>query len=266
MFQTQTTITGLNAQGITGKDPLFGKCDGRFALTILDAQFLQSLLPPDLELAPQPYAPEGSHPLLLMFNDTWLQSNDELERITKEYHIGLNLHYNEFIVMLPYVQFKDKNYNEDAPYCFLPVLYLDSLLAVLGGRVFWEFNKELARFITVGTEFNVLHELTGNPLFYSTFNVTGRPVPGSSVSNFNAITPILQLPVLEYGIYGYVSSVYTVGFENQLITASSLSLINQSCQYLPLKTLTIPGIDQNPMGCFYMSYNWSLSFIKFIKL
>jgi hypothetical protein len=253
--------------GLPGNDPLFGTCNGHLAFTTVDATFLQGLLPPDIELAPQTYAPEGLHPLLLMFNDTWLQSNPNLERIAKEYNLELKLHYNEFIVMLPYVQFKDAQYNDDGPWCFLPVLYLDSLLAVLGGRIFWEFNKELARFDTLGGIFNVNSEITNSPLFSTAFGLmAGQPVVGSTQPNYVDIMPILKLPVLEYGGYGYVTSVYSINYETAVITPQGTNVTNHSSKYLPPGILQIPAITQNPMGCFNMNYDWSLSYFKFIKL
>ncbi len=265
MFSQQAARATTQLSGIPGKYPLYGNCDGRFAFTTVDASFAQSLLPPDLELAPQTYAPDGYHPLLLMFNDTWLHSNTDIDRIIKEYHLQLNLHYNEFIVMLPYVRFKDNNFNQDAPYCFLPVLYLDSILAVLGGRIFWEFNKVMAKFDVQNSSFNIIHELSGETLFNSGFTDVGIPVVDKSIANFNAIAPILQLPVIEYGVFGYVSSVYTVEYENLTITPVALSLTNVSCPFLPPGILDSPGIQSSEMGCFQMNYNWTLTYTRFIK-
>ena len=92
----------------------------------------------------------------------------------------------------------------------------------------------------------------------------GDPVPGSSVPNFVSITPILDLPVIEYGRIGYASSIYKVEYQNQVIMPSSINFSNQSSEYLPPGSLTVPSIRENVMGCFDMTYNWKLSFIKFI--
>src|SRR5665213_516743 len=105
------------------KYPLEGHCEGRFAFCSVASSFLQSLLPDDLVLAPQPYTPAGEHPLLLMFNNTLLKTNPNLERISMEQNVAFTLKYYEFIVMLPYVQFKDPQYNSKGPYCYLPILY-----------------------------------------------------------------------------------------------------------------------------------------------
>lgn len=245
---------------------LFGTVKGRFAFIEIDSVFAQSLLASDLELAPQTFTPSGKHPLLLLFNRTHLEPNFKLERIAKEYNLGIELDYNEFIVMLPYVQFKNSNYNSGAPYCFLPVLYLDSLLAVLGGRMFWEFNKELARFDIAGYNFNVSSEILDSPIFTTEFLLEGQPVLESDLQNFNAIIPILKLPVIEHGPYGYVSSIYTVEYENQFISPTSINLNNISCKYMPKGAINSPSILQSALGCFALDYNWTLTYIKIIKI
>jgi hypothetical protein len=250
--------------------PLEGECDGRFALTLVNAGFLQRLLPPDLELASNPFSQQGRHPLMLMFDKVTLRMNDNLERIAAEYQLkatehqlNLELNYNEFIAMLPYVRFKeDTSLADGIDYCFLPVLYLDSLLAVIGGRIFWEFNKRLSRFAIDPTTYQVKSWL-GTVLLSSTGTMDGDPIPGSSVPNFVAITPILDLPVIEYGKVGYVSSIYKVEYQNQVIRPSSIHFSNRSSEYLPAGSLDVPSIRQNVMGCFDMTYNWKLSFIKF---
>ncbi len=252
-----------------GKDqpePLYGTCDGRFALTPLDATFAQSLLPPDLELAPQSFTEDGKHPVLLMINDTRLNTNPFLEGVSNRHFLNLKLHYNEFIVMLPYVQFKQAQYNEDGPFCFLPILYLDSLLAVMGGRIFWEFNKELAHFKVSDTDYKIAHEISRATYLTATFSQAPSMILGADLENFRDITPILSLPVLEYGYLGYISSIYKVGYEDAYIGPFSLELNNQSCPYLPHQAIKIPSITDNPMGAFKLNYKWSLTYAKIIKL
>jgi len=262
MIDQQIAQAHLSSQ--RDRFPLSGVCDGRFALTLVDAVFLQRLLPPELELAPNEYSQPGRHPLMLMFDKVTLRANTNLERIAALYHLRLELNYNEFIVMLPYVQFKDSRYGDEIPYCFLPVLYLDDPLAVIGGRVFWEFNKLLTSFAIGASTYEVKDILTSDILLSSTGTMDGDPVPGNDVPNFVAITPILDLPVVEYGRLGYVSSIYKVEYQNQIIRPSSIRFSNQSSIYLPPGSLAIPSIRENVLGCFDMIYNWKLSFIKFI--
>jgi hypothetical protein len=243
--------------------PLTGECIGRFALTLVDATFLQGLLPPDLELAPNKFAKPGLHPLMFMFDDVTLRMNTNLARIKKEYPIAFKLRYNEFIAMLPYVRFKKGRLEDNVSYCFLPVLYLDDWIAVIGGRVFYEFNKFYSTFDINANRYEVIDYPFGNPLLVSSHTLHGPPVPGSSVPNFVEITPILELPTIEYGRLGYVSSIYVVEYKGQNITPSSLDFTNHSSVYLPNGSLSIPSITQSVMGCFDMTYKWKLSFIKF---
>lgn len=121
---------------------LAGNCKGRFVLTSLSSDFLQSLLPHQLELAPQNYTTDGQHPVMLMHNYTYLHSTPHLVEITTKQDLELKLQYNEFILMLPFVQFKDTSLNTETAYCFLPILYLDSIMAVLGGRIFGSSIKK----------------------------------------------------------------------------------------------------------------------------
>lgn len=245
--------------------PLTGSAIGQFVFTSAPAPFLQSLLPPDLELAPQTYTPAGYHPLLLMYNDTVLNANPFLQKIAAMEDLGFTLKYHEFIVMLPYVQFTDPAYNGKAPYCYLPVLYLDSVLAVLGGRVFWEFNKELATFDTHPPDYIITQQGTSTPLVSGESMLTGFERLDSSIPNFNSIVPILQLPVIEHGPIGYVSSIYQVDFENIDISPGGIVVNNLSSPFLPFGLINSPAITENVLGAFHMNYNWALSYIEFIK-
>ncbi len=247
------------------KYPLEGHCHGRFAFFSAASDFLQTLLPDDLVLAPQEYTPAGQHPLLLMFNDTWLKSNPNLQRIAAASDAVLSLHYYEFIVMLPYVQFKEPQYNGKAPYCYLPVLYLNSLLAVMGGRIFWEFNKQMAGFSVQELAFFVMQEAGNNPILSGATPIMGILQPDKSIPNFQTITPILQLPVIEHGPLGYVSSIYKIFFENIDIAPAAIHVSNSSCQFMPNGLISSPAITENPLGSFRMDYNWKLSYIEFIK-
>lgn len=260
------TQKGVLSKSFQTKDPLYGTCKGRFAFLTLSADFVLSLLPRHLELAPQNYTSKEKHPVLLMFNDTVLEFNDDLARKAKELDIPIKLDYNEFIVMVPYVQFDQAKYNEEAPYCFLPVLYLDSLLAVLGGRVFWEFNKILTHFDPNPHHYEIQTEVFRHPLLSCEFTDSLSSFPGEGFKNFDAITPILELPVLEYGIWGYMTSRYRVGYQGEMITPFTLKMENQGSKYLPEGIFNAPSIIKNELGCFNLDYKWSLSHAKLIKL
>lgn len=253
----------VQTPGTLNDYPLAGSCEGRFVLTSLSSEFLQSLLPSQLILAPQNYSPEGSHPVMLMYNYTHLQSTEALSKIADMLGLELRLNYNEFILMLPFVQFKNNEEEKDNVYCYLPVLYLDSLLAVLGGRIFWEFNKEMARFKVSDTDVLISSEIFNEPYFNSSFLTSGSPVPARSLPNFEALVPILNLPVVEFGPEGYVTSIYKMDYENASIIPSSASVLNHSSKYFPDDaSIFSQSIKENVLGAFNMNYNWELSWTK----
>jgi hypothetical protein len=250
------------------KFPLKGHCWGRFALGPFPAGELQILLPSDLELAPQSYTPKGQHPLLFMFNNTWLYPNPYLIDLVEEHpNKRFDLNYFEFIAMLPCVQFKDnKEANAEGPYCFLPVLYLNNELAVWGGRVFWEFNKILTAITVMANGNYTCTDIdTGFAILSGETALTGPTQPGSSYGNFIKILPILQLPVIEHGLYGYVSSIYEIDLHGVNITPAQIGVFNHQSNFFPRGSFNIPSIATNLLGAFHMNYEWELSYIKFIK-
>ena len=200
-----------------------------------------------------------------MFNNTWLKTNKNIENFVEKEGFGLNLNYYEFIVMIPYVRFKDAQYNDDGPYCYLPVLYLNSLAAVVGGRVFWEFNKELAHFSVQPGDFTVLKFSTRTKLLSGKTEATASRQPADSIPNFEKIKPILQLPVIEHGPLGYVSSIYHISLEKVDIAPTELDINNLGTNFLPTGILASPPITQSPLGAFLIDYDWKLSYIKFLK-
>lgn len=253
----ETRLSNLTAY------PLSGSCQGRFALHLVPSDFLSSLLPPGLILAQQPYAPEGFHPLMLMFNLTHLHSNIKLPELAQKAGLGLNLTYNEFIVMLPFVRLNRHINDPQTNFCYLPVLYLDSLLAVMGGRVFWEFNKIPAHFyLDDNRSITIKSEVLDETYFTAAFSPPEKSSPARDNPNFIALEPILNLPVIEFGLEGYVTSVYRIAYEQAVIQPCTTSVDNIRCEYFPKGKMDIPSLYENVMGAFYMNYDWDLTWAK----
>lgn len=92
----------LIPQPIPDTVALFGTSKSTFAFTQVESTNLESLLQNGHELSPQTYTPEGTHPLLLMFNRVKLQSYMKIERITHE----LNQVMKFFKLLVIYLEFK----------------------------------------------------------------------------------------------------------------------------------------------------------------
>jgi hypothetical protein len=253
--------------------PLIGSCKARFAFAGIDARFLQTLLPDRLTLAEQNYTEPGKHPVLFMFEQTHLESDfsrhpsrsilDTLEQDVK--HL-LKLDYNEFIVMLPFVKFKEGVTVEKNLFCYLPVLLLDSVLAVLGGRVFWDFNKRLASFDITQREYAVNTIIFSDPILKGNFLIEGEPIKAVENENFKRLMPILELPVVEEGSGLYSTCIYKINYQDAYITPVSSQIENFNCQYLPRNLrISVPNILQQVMGSFDINYDWSLSYLEIIN-
>lgn len=246
-------------------NPLEGTALCDFALFTLPKDFLTSLLPEELELAPQPFdVPAGQHPVFIMGNDTDLHFNLFLEKVAQEQNIIPDLKYDEFLCSIPYVQFKNKPLlGSKGPYIFMPVLYLNNHIAVWGGRVFYEFNKE---FMSIQkTDDTLIIENEGTLVLQENFGKTGAPAPAQSFPNFNTLSAIFELPTIEFGPYGYVKSKYTMDYKNSEVQPGQIEINNSTSPYLPLGSFTVPDITTSVFGAFRFPYQWSLSYISFVE-
>lgn len=239
----------------TGKTLMTGNCNDCMALISLDATFVSSLLPEGLVLGTQSMTPEGQWPVLLQFAN-------------QEYYLTpmpvIHQTYKEASILIPFVEYPAGADRKEGPYAFVSILYLDNFLTVLGGRLFYEFNKHLARIKTTTDSFDVRELLLGTRILDATWSNRGTAAPCETFANFNALIPILSLPCIEYGIYGFVTSNYVLSYEGQMLQPLNMKVTSTHCDYLPKGDYSIPSIADNLFGAFQMSFPWTLSFAHFI--
>jgi hypothetical protein len=80
--------------------------------------------------------PAGTHPVIASFND--------LSRAQMSVPSLMPvLNYNEYTLGIPYTYIArgGLNRNSPGPYYYMPKLFLNSTLAVIGGVAFWGFRK-----------------------------------------------------------------------------------------------------------------------------
>lgn len=121
---------------------LEGECMMRIRIIALPKERVRQMLPPGLALGP--YPPEmnidpGSHPVLLCFNDVFRLQLSCPSLIP-------SLTYHEFQIGIPYIYLSSGPPQEgvNGPYYFMPRLYLDRWLPIIGGVTFWGFAKQPA--------------------------------------------------------------------------------------------------------------------------
>jgi hypothetical protein len=111
---------------------LSGDSTMRGVLLSREIACVQDLLPRGLKLGKQTLTGSGTHPVMLFFNDVFRG------------HLSIptlipNLTYHEFHIGIPFTYLAG-----NGPYYYMARLYLDQLLPVLGGLVFWGLPKEMA--------------------------------------------------------------------------------------------------------------------------
>lgn len=117
--------------------------DGRFrSVTLaLPTDRVRQLLPTGIELGDQDVTESGTHPVIISFNI--------LSRVrTSLPTLMPTLNYSEYTFGIPYSYTTRGLVSRESPgpYYFMPRLFLDSFLAVMGGVMFWGYAKQSANF------------------------------------------------------------------------------------------------------------------------
>lgn len=117
--------------------------DGTFrGVTLaLPTDQVRRMLPFGLELGEQDVTPRGTHPVIMLYNDLF-RAHMNIPSLLP------NLTYYEHTMGIPYsyVTRGPITRQSPGPYYYMPILYLDNVLAVMGGSMFWGYNKRLANF------------------------------------------------------------------------------------------------------------------------
>lgn len=110
------------------------------AVVTLPAHQVVKMLPKELQLSAKNGVKKGRHPVILLFgsHEGVLPMPFELDRTN--YRAGIN--YNEFILGVPFVEFKDgRSFNQ---FVYMPKLFLDKEFPIFLGT-FYGFAKEKAQ-------------------------------------------------------------------------------------------------------------------------
>jgi hypothetical protein len=111
---------------------------------------VRRMLPAGLELGDQRVTPPGTHPVILLFNDLF-RAHMNIPSLLP------SLTYNEHTIGIPYsyVTRGPLTGSTPGPYYYMPSLELDNLSAILGGRLFWGYNKRLAHFESTAGRYTI---------------------------------------------------------------------------------------------------------------
>jgi hypothetical protein len=227
---------------------------------------VEALLPPGLALGPQNVTATGMHPVIASFND--------LSRAQMSVPSLLPvLNYNEYTLGIPYtfVARGGLNRNSPGPYYYMPKLFLNSTLAVLGGVAFWGFRKDPAFFHVEDDRF-VIRTQSEQTLTSLSWKPSGAFATIDEYPNFEPVRRMLDQPLISQvpplGGPIYVVSDFDKRWDVATLRPLQTTLtIDEDfvpdCRSFATCTIgngtTSPGIDRSPLGSYELVAPWRLS-------
>ncbi len=227
----------------------------------------EALLPPGLALGSQTVTPPGTHPVIASYND--------LSRAQLSVPSLLPmLNYNEFTLGIPhtYIARGGLNRNSPGPYYYMPKLFLNSTLAILGGIAFWGFHKVPAS-INVEDDRFVIRAQDDQPLTSLAWRATGELAPITAYEHFEPIRRMLDQPLISQvppqGGPIFVVSDFDKRWDVAMLRPLETTLTIDDDFVTGCKTFaactvgrgtTSPGINRSVLGSYQLVAPWRLTF------
>ena len=247
-------------------------CFRGVTLALPTAQVLR-FLPAGLVLGPQQVTPPGTHPVILSFNS--------LSRAVMSVPTLLpTLTYHEFTFGVPYSHVEPGLLGKaigsllgrsggahHGPYYYMPRLFLDSVLATVGGLLYWGYAKKLARF-KVGERRFAIDGEDGAPLIELSWDSLGTTQPPSAFGHFDAVRAMLSQPLVSQlpAALGplFVVADFNKAWDTATLQATTTSVRVQS-EFVPGFGVGLhpaegqaAGIDSSVLGSYELNASWVL--------
>lgn len=234
---------------------LTGRVQSCVIFDSLRKEDLCQLLPLNYRLSRQTLSPPGQHPIYWLFN-------------LNEINVGtpiplLCLNYHEFGIVIPHVHTPLRKGMTGA---FNPILHLNSVLGMLGGKIIFQLPKKWSRcrlsepsFASSSLEMRVNKLLGGEEIIHATFEKEGQALPQHEIDNFAKIKPMLDQPLFTAGWLGNRFSDFILEYDDVLIQPIKSQI--KTADFLPQfqnMTRNLPSIVDSLFGGFYFDINWKL--------
>ncbi len=235
----------------------------RGATLVLPTQTVQDLLPHGLVLGPQTLTPPGTHPVVLFFNDLF-RAHMNIPTLLP------NMTYHEQVVGVPFAYVTRSIAGPSGPFFFMPQLWLDNVLATLGGLLFWGFAKRLARFTVTADRYAAVDE-SGRPLISLDFEPVGEPAPLSQFPLFEPLRQLMDQPLVSqlpaamgplFACSDFAKNWHTARVRplRSAVHIARAFVPGLPCGRFP-ETDLHPGIDESPFGAYEIHSQWSQGLI-----
>ncbi len=229
----------------------------------LDKEIVQKLIPQGLLLSEQSITEQSLHPVYFAFNLKQQNVTTPLPFV--------KLNYAEYAMGIPFLKMKGGN---QVNYAFSPVLYLNSILATIGGRLFFSLPKNYAH-VDINETDTTRRTFEASQVFNhqniyleADFKNDGPEIPAASNNNFLSIKPMLLQPLIVHDSEnGFRSTNYTM----EGLETTSIQPVTGTCktgnflQGLHHQQITLNSINTSVLGSFEISYDWQLTGVKPVK-
>jgi hypothetical protein len=147
---------------------------------------VRALLPDGLELLDQDVTPRGTHPLVFLFHG-FSECQFSIPTLFR------SMTFHEQTAGIPFTRVRDSlgPYAGPGPYYFMPKLYLDDILVMLGGIFWWGFSKEMA-IVDVSDNRYTVTSLTGHMLASLQW-AAGTDTAYTAVTGYSEFEPMRQM-------------------------------------------------------------------------
>ena len=189
---------------------------GAIVFTNLDRTVVQSVLPPELKLAPNSASP-SLHPVILLYghpeNSSWFIAGTP---------IIVGPSYQELVLLVPFVLAT----NGTLWHTFVVRMYLDDPTAIWIGNTFFGYAKEPGTAQESGGELGgidvTVRDSSGTAKFHAATEPTGPARPDAqataTVPNYEAIKTILAMPIVgKHQTLGFVCSYFELDFKTATV-------------------------------------------------
>jgi hypothetical protein len=234
---------------------------------------VQRFLPNGLVLGAQNVTPPGTHPVILSFNSLY-------RAIMSVPTLLPTLTYHEFTFGVPYSYVQPGTLGRmfgavlgrggdqlRGPYYYMPRLFLDSVLATMGGVLYWGYAKKLARFKLSTGSFAIDAE-NGVPQISLEWDILGEPRPVSAFPHFEPVREMLAQPLVSQMPVGMGPLFVVADFNKRWDlatlqpTATTVRVDNEivpgfGAAHYPSEGRS-PGIDTQVLGSYELSASWML--------
>ncbi|GIQ75080.1 FAD-dependent oxidoreductase [Bradyrhizobium sp. RD5-C2] len=225
-----------------------------------DTKLVQTLLPPNLSLAPPrgivtPDPKKDQHPIVFLF---CRQKNVRPGFVP----IG-GVNYHEIIELVPFVKRKDADDPSGGPFSYMPHLFLDELAPVLIGVNLYGYNKRLARIASAGGAFELNCDLGEISTDLSAKGLPGR-AGTARFSRLKLVRQMLEHPLISQTTNG----IFVYSHLDFFFDTATFQGVHGEVAILPpfdpdpadaLGTSKVKSILDEEYGAFRFETNWSLS-------